>query len=87
MKYLQQTAQQGSENCSPKMLTFYNYLASGENAIPNICKYRTNLQLAKKNICPDKLQTKQNLGDTSELQADFQMLWVYFHNPERVYAA
>lgn len=68
------------------MLTFYKYLSSGGNATPNICNYRTNVQLAKKNICCNKPQTK-NSGGTSELQAGFQMLWIYFHNLEGMYAA
>lgn len=48
MDYLQQAAQQGNENCSPKLLTSRKYLASGRNAVPNIYNYRTNLKLTRK---------------------------------------
>lgn len=58
--------------------------ASRGNEIINTSNSRTNLQLANKNICPDKLQTKQNSEDTSEAEAGFKILQIHFHNPEGV---
>lgn len=59
MDYLQQAAQQGNENCSPKLLTSRKYLASGRNAVPNIYNYRTNLKLTRK--IPVQASHNQNI--------------------------